>query len=485
MTACFDVESLVDDMIAASVGTEQGNGYVGENQLKPMKIHSKWYDMSGFDHPGGFTFLQMGEGRDASAMFEAHHPFTNRVYLEKILAKHQVDPAKVKCELYDRRDEDAFFNWPAYETKDESEIPKLAPVSEFAHELRQEVQKYFEKEAKRRGVPLMQAIKATPARWALMLTWAAIFVATLPSFFAGEYWTLIGTPFTYWIMGVNTFHDGSHSAVSRSPLVNTIATYTGWWFSSPLEWYHQHVIGHHAYPNIPKRDPDLYHNNLLERHTKTLRHKPMHTHQASTFYPIWFMGTFFMNYAKPIQMFMSGYYNRAVAMVRYSDARLVQHILGRFFVFALCHVWPFFVFNLAKAFLFSFFPVGVVSVCFMFSSQVNHLTPQNIDVSDTDYYKHQVLTSHSFGGTSRLTAELSLLFTGGLSLQIEHHLFPTVNHCHLKALQPTIKKICEKHKVPYHWSSGFREALSKYVAHLKEMSVAEIIVEHLELDHDH
>ena len=99
-------------------------------------------------------------------------------------------------------------------------------------------------------------------------------------------------------MGVNTFHDGSHSAVSRSPLVNTIATYTGWWFSSPLEWYHQHVIGHHAYPNIPKRDPDLYHNNLLERHTKTLRHKPMHTHQASTFYPIWFMGTFFMNYAK-------------------------------------------------------------------------------------------------------------------------------------------------------------------------------------------
>ena len=43
MTACFDVESLVDDMIAASVGTEQGNGYVGENQLKPMKIHSKWY----------------------------------------------------------------------------------------------------------------------------------------------------------------------------------------------------------------------------------------------------------------------------------------------------------------------------------------------------------------------------------------------------------------------------------------------------------
>ena len=112
---------------------------------------------------------------------------------------------KVKCELYDTRDEDAFFTWPAYETKDETEVPKMAPVSEFAHELRSEVKKYFEKEAKRRGVPFMDAIKATPARWALMLTWFAIFACTLPSFVAGEWWTLIGTPFTYWIMGVNTY----------------------------------------------------------------------------------------------------------------------------------------------------------------------------------------------------------------------------------------------------------------------------------------
>ena len=58
--------------------------------------------MSGFDHPGGFTFLQMGEGRDASAMFEAHHPFTNRAYLEKLLAKHEVDPTKVSQKFVSR-----------------------------------------------------------------------------------------------------------------------------------------------------------------------------------------------------------------------------------------------------------------------------------------------------------------------------------------------------------------------------------------------
>ncbi len=43
--------------------------------------------------------------------------------------------------------------------------------------------------------------------------------------------------------------------------------------------YHQHVIGHHAYANIPKKDPDLYHNGTFERHTKTLRWRPAHAHQ--------------------------------------------------------------------------------------------------------------------------------------------------------------------------------------------------------------
>ena len=40
--------------------------------------------------------LKLGEGRDASALFEAHHPFTNRKYLERLLQDHEVDPLKVR-----------------------------------------------------------------------------------------------------------------------------------------------------------------------------------------------------------------------------------------------------------------------------------------------------------------------------------------------------------------------------------------------------
>lgn len=447
------------------------------DKLKPFKIHDKWYDMSGFDHPGGPVMLKLGESRNATALFESHHPFSSRKYLETLLKSREVDPSKVECELMDPRDKIDEFVWPEYESKDPNELPSEPPFSEFAMELRNRVQEYLLGEANRRGVPLLEASKATPARRALLFVLGALFFATIPSFIRGELWTLWATPLTYWVWGVNIFHDGSHFALSRDWRINALGTYTGWWFSSPLIWYHQHVIGHHAYPNIPHRDPDLYHNGTFERHTKTLRHKKLHSHQQYTWPPIWFIGTLAMNFLKPMQFFASGMYNRAVYAVQYPQERIRIHVLGRFFVFCLCHVWPFFTFPIAKAFAFAFVPVGFVSLCFMTSSQVNHLSNANIDVRHSDFYAHQVLTSHSFGDHSTLAGWMVYLFTGGLNLQIEHHLFPCINHCHHPYIQPIVKDVCKKHGIFYHESKGLGEALYKYYEHMKTLSFKELVAE--------
>lgn len=438
-------------------------------QLKPMKIHDKWYDVSGFEHPGGPVMLKCGESRDATALFESHHPFTNRKYLESVMAKYEVDPTEVECTLLDDADKEEVFDWPEFESKTPADVQP--PVSDFAHELRTKVQGYLKREAERRGVPLLEASKATPARKAELALLAAIFISTIPAFFRGELWTLVATPLTYWILGVNVFHDGSHFALCRDWRVNHISTYIGWWFSSPLVWYHQHVIGHHAYPNLPHRDPDLYHNGTFERHTKTLRHRPLHKHQHKTWFPIWFIGTFAMNFLKPIQLMVTGRYNRAVALTRYSNARVAQHIAGRVLVFFICHVWMFFAFDTARAVAFSTIPVGIVSLCFMISSQMNHLTHECIDVADRDFYKHQVITSHSFMQDGIL-GRLEFLFTGGLNLQIEHHLFPCINHCHLPHIRKIVKATCKKYDVNYPESQGIGDAFGKYIDHMKELSVA-------------
>jgi fatty acid desaturase len=54
----------------------------------------------------------------------------------------------------------------------------------------------------------------------------------------------------------------------------------------------------------------------------------------------------------------------------------------------------------------------------------------------------------------------------GLNMQVEHHLFPSVNHCHLHRLVPRVRALCAKHKVPYPESTSMFEALKKHVHHL-------------------
>ena len=85
---------------------------------------------------------------------------------------------------------------PQADLKNSDDFASVAPVTEFAHEMTVRVRGYLEKEAKRRGVPLLEASKATPMRWLSIVVMAAIYISTLPSFFAGEYWTLLVTPFT-------------------------------------------------------------------------------------------------------------------------------------------------------------------------------------------------------------------------------------------------------------------------------------------------
>lgn len=106
-----------------------------------------------------------------------------------------------------------------------------------AHELRQKVHSYLKQESERRGVSIIDASKTTPYRRFELGVLALLFLLTIPAFFRGEWWTLLATPLTYWLLGVNILHDGSHFALSRDWRVNHLATYIGWWFSSPLAWY--------------------------------------------------------------------------------------------------------------------------------------------------------------------------------------------------------------------------------------------------------
>ena len=122
---------------------------------------------------------------------------------------------------------------------------------------------------------------------------------------------------------------------------------------------------------------------------------------------------------------------------------------------------------MSKALIWATVPNAIFSICFMLNSQVNHLTEKCAHASSENFYKHQIITAQNFGNGSMFC----YYFSGGLNYQIEHHLFPMINHCHLPALSPGIREICDKHGVQYNFVSGYGEALAEHFNHTKTMAL--------------
>jgi len=99
---------------------------------------------------------------------------------------------------------------------------------------------------------------------------------------------------------------------------------------------------------------------------------------------------------------------------------------------------------------------------------VNHEVPECMSKTDPenkkiDWGTHQVLTSHDFG----VTSAFALHFSGGLNMQIEHHLFPSCHYTHYTALAEIVQQACKEFNLPYNNSKHLLEAVSKHYKLLK------------------
>jgi len=430
------------------------------------KIHGKWYDLTEFErhHPGGPVALGLARGRDATVMFESHHPFTSRAALNAILAKYEIDASDSK-RLQTLEEQHGIpehqFEWP----------------SAFGEALKFQVKEYFQGEANRRNVSLREATKATPARWTEIAIMAVFYVATFSGFFHGDWRFLVLFPLTAWLVGVNTFHDATHFALTSNWRINAIVPYIYPFFSSPFVWYHQHNIGHHSYPNLGDRDPDILHHYWMKREHRDVKWLPLHKNQSTWWYMLfwWVVAVEFgLTTMEDLWMLQSNLYNEVVPMMAISGPRRIVHIIGRLSTIVAIHAWPFFLLDsYTKCFAFSLLPYLLFSFIFMVNTQINHLLPHTTHVEDSDWYKHQVITAQDFGVGSKFCH----IFSGGLNYQVIHHLFPTVNHCHLPQLQPIVARLCEKYDVKYSTATGYVHAIALHHEHSKSMSVK---VEHVE-----
>jgi len=434
---------------------------------KIVKIHNKYYDITNFAHPGGPIAIMAANRRDATALFESHHPFSDRTMMDNVLKKYEMNEEREKCENYllpGEKENGDIFDW--------EETLK----SDFTIEVRDKVKKHFTKKAEQRGVTFSEATKATPQRWC---EWGALTSASMWSFYTMLYsqsifWSWLNMllcPALFWMSGT-MFHDGSHFAVSSDWRINLGIQYMYRIMVSPYYWLHQHIIGHHPYTNVHDKDPDLAHESFLAKDIKNNRvrynvnteWKSFHIGQENRYYPVASFVFLSLSLLQPLECIFTNIYNKCVYIVPANLKLCLFNVLDIILYIFIVFILPFQIWTPFYAIKHALFPYYLLSIIFIFNSSMNHVQKDSIKGQNKNWYIHQVTTSNNFG------SHWPHYYTSiGLNYQIEHHLFPSVNHCHLHDIQPIVKKLCVKHGIPYHHTGGYKEALMGVYEHLREM----------------
>jgi delta11-fatty-acid desaturase len=397
------------------------------------KIHGKCYDLSNFSHPGGNIPLCLAKGRDATELFESHHLFSDRNKILKILEKYEIN-----CDNSVIKDNDD-FNWIDTLQSNFTKELKIIINTEINH----------------------KDMKASYKKWLEILFLFLLHLINIFYYYQSNYYALLTYPLTLWLFTVNIYHDASHFALSHNPFINRLGTYTALMFSLTYCWYHQHIIGHHCYVNIISKDPDLYHSPLYVRHTPDIRKNRYHKYQHISAWFIWMLavplGLIYTGFSKTIKGLP---YNKVVKLS--SSLKINNMYYEIAFVILYMFIIPYII---TQKIVFVIYPYIGYSLLFMLCTQINHLTEESFNVNK-NFFIHQITNSHNIAPQSYLT----YIFTGGLNLQIEHHLAPSLNHCHLMKLQPKIEALCKKHSIKYNKSNSIFEAIYKHYKHILRYS---------------
>lgn len=409
------------------------------------KIHDKYYDISKFNHPGGSDALSHAYGRDATGLFESYHNLLDQQKISQVLSKYELIPG---TEQYIKASNSMIDN----------QITNFKYDTPFGNEMKSRVREYFTEKAKSSNMTINNLIKVSRTKFVMIIGLSILTIISWLYMVTGNWIALFLFPILEWILMANSFHDSCHFSFSNNQTLNNIFAKTSLSLFTKNGWYHQHNIGHHINTNIPTMDPDLHYAEYILRHCKETDKKYSHQYQKYTFSIEWIMA--FLGHS-PIVMtlcFISTDVLYNIIHVFNPKQFSKECRYDAFLYILLFIIFPlYFVEGIVKKIIFIIVPKILVSLCFMINTQLTHLHEECM-IIDNDWYKHQIETSANFG----IGKLFHLFFSGGLSYQIEHHLFPSVNHCHYPQIQSIVEDVCKKHNVKYKKFDGYLEAFKSY-----------------------
>ena len=400
----------------------------------------EWVD----EHPGGREALRLVQGTNCTELFHTYHLM--RGPSKARLARYEVAVDRTDPEMIERLGGSHFtFDKPG-------------------------LYKTIEKRARKYFRDTNQTAGASPA-------WQAAAVASIlltiglaiPAYVFGNVWAALAMGLARAMTSVGPGHSMSHFALfPRGNYNSNIFRFVSPFLVSTWTiWTNTHVRSHHVSTLTPI---DLQDNYPLKRVQPALEHRSWHKAQHLYIWPIYLLALPLwatQDFLESVVSLFTPKYMRHP----YPFRRRLENVLAIGFNLLFTVAMPFFFLDWNTALTVCLIVNAVSSPLVVLQIVVNHEVPDTMGQvtagKPLDWGAHQVLTSHNYAVNSRLALHLS----GGLNMQVEHHLFPRVHYTHYPALSEIVQEACAEYGLPYHASADIWEAISKHYRILKLNSV--------------
>jgi fatty acid desaturase len=400
-------------------------------------IDGKAYDLTEFVrlHPGGREAINLGRGTDCSELFRSYH-FRKRPP-SALFARYEVEVDRTDPRNVERLGGSGF----------------TFAEDGFYRTIQERSRAYF----KETGKPYMATVPQHAFSLGVILLAIGL---SVPAYVQGSLWAALALGVARAIGSVNPGHSMSHFSVFPRGRWNALAfsIFSPFLVSTWSIWTSTHVRSHHVRTLTPD---DLQDNYPLKRVQRSMPHRPWHRFQHHYIWlvyllglPLWSMQDFVLSALSLVTGVHPG--------LHLSFGRRLANTLTIGFNLLVSVALPFFFLPFGRALAVCFVANAVSSLMVVLQIVVNHEVPETASQIEPgcarDWGEHQVRTSHNYG----VDSPLALHFSGGLNMQIEHHLFPSVHYSHYPALSRIVREACVQFGLPYHTSSSIVEAVQKH-----------------------
>jgi len=254
-------------------------------------------------------------------------------------------------------------------------------------------------------------------------------------------------------------HDLSHGQVFKSDKINHYAGAFIWGIFGGLSeggWYEKHNA-HHKHVNHEGMDPDLeipfIFSNVQVADKPRFVQKYMQPYQHVLFFVL--LPFVYPNFIlwSTVRVFTN------ITLKNTFEALLiVSHFFIIFYLAFLFLPWIAALSFCITSFLFSGLYMGMVFA-------PNHKGEEVLAKDQEHTWVHQITLTRNLH-----YSKLGFIFFGGLDLQVEHHLFPSMSRYNYPRAQKIVKEYCEKNNIRYYETTWFGSMREIYIS-LKDNSV--------------